>query len=180
VRQDYVGSRDLSVSANRIEYGAAAVDDYFQLELVHILADHARAWNRSHFSPNDHGLYEHLEETDQLRPYLDEHFGPELAVSRHRVEKDSVSFYLLKVQRDVDLADDRLDQERNALLTMHRRELVRDHEFRVPADVGEDDDQLLFSAVVLVARPAAASVVTRCKSRRVEGLSPPSVFSCHR
>jgi hypothetical protein len=46
-----------------------------------------------------------------------------LAVCSHRVEKDRVSFYLLKVQRDVDLADDRLDQERNALLTMHRREL---------------------------------------------------------
>jgi hypothetical protein len=46
-----------------------------------------------------------------------------LAVSSHRVEKDSVSFYFLKVQRDVDLADDRLDQERNSLLTMHRREL---------------------------------------------------------
>jgi hypothetical protein len=72
-------------------------------------------------------------------------FGPELAVCRHRVEKDRVSFYLLKVQRDVDLADDRLDQERNALLTMHRRELVRDHELRVAADIGEDHDQLLFT-----------------------------------
>ena len=44
------------------------------------------------------------------------------------------------MQRDVDLADDRLDQERNALLTMHRRELVRDHELRVAADIGEDHD----------------------------------------
>ena len=51
VRQDYVGPRDLSESTDRIEYGAAAVDDYFQLELVHIFADRARAWNRSHFSP---------------------------------------------------------------------------------------------------------------------------------
>src|SRR5215469_14523574 len=112
---------------------------------MHVLADRARAWDGSHLSPNDHGLDEHFEEADQPFPYLGEHFGPELALSSHRVEKDGVSFYLLKVQGDVDLADDRLEQERNALLPMHRRELVLNHELCVPADIGEDDYQLLFT-----------------------------------
>ncbi len=38
-----------------------------------------------------------------------------------REEKDLVCFYPLKVKRDIDLTEDRLDQKRNALLPMPRR-----------------------------------------------------------
>ena len=46
-------------------------------------------------------------------------------------------------------ANDRLEQERDALLPMHRRKLVLNHELRVPADIGENDDQFLFTRLHL-------------------------------
>ena len=56
------------------------------------------------------------------------------------IQEDRVAFDLLEYERDIDFAQNSLDQCRDELLAVDGGQLVRGHETRVAADVGEDDD----------------------------------------
>jgi len=142
MREDHVGARHLRPAGDLVEHGLARVHDDLQRELVEVAADRARA--RGRLGQNAELADERLEELAELPTHVgDDGVPARVAAGVRGVEEHRVALDLLEGQRNVDLLQDRLDQPVDDHLAVHRGGLVVDHELRVPADVGQDDDELL-------------------------------------
>ena len=144
VRQNDIGAGNLVETADGVEDGSTAVDDDLECKIISMEADGALA--RRRVRGEDGSLVEGIEKASELEAYLCEDFLPFVVAARiFCVEKQRITFDFLETQRNIYFAKQGFDQERDVLLTVYRRHLILDHEFRIATDVCEDNNKAFFS-----------------------------------